>query len=286
MRNRLSLFIVLIIMAIAFSAPAFVFISNIGKNNFKKEIFENGVETVATVDSSSYGSSLTINDVEYYSIEYWFYDDNGNVHKGETGENYTYYDIQLMIQQRLIAIKYDPNTFKSVEMTYYDSGNISETANTLFIAVFGVVALALWVTVGFFIFKFVKIRILQSKGKTVNAMVTQVKGGVTVNHVHMFKVFYCYQDNMITKEGHSGYEYTHSQARAFENMKNIQILVYKNMSKIKTNPNEIIYEQSFENADSFDKNTSQKKFTHCQYCNSTVLEDETKCPNCGAQMNK
>ena len=133
---------------IAVFAAAFSFWAFANRVDYK-DILENGIETQAEVLKNTYYSSLEVNGVAYYTIDFEFVDENGHSHIGTTSETFTYYEISQLCERGVITIKYDPETFDAIEASYDPSQDSGKNIATTFAVIFCVVDALLW----FFVIK-------------------------------------------------------------------------------------------------------------------------------------
>ena len=142
-----------------------------------EDLFNTGVKTEAIVDEFSYRSNSKINDVSMYYIEYSFFDENGQSHKGKTSPSYTYSEIEEIIKNEKVEIIYDSNTFESIETSYDKQKDFDYRARVvgakMLFSVFGMVECFA------IIFAFVLIRVyfrfnVWKKGDLYNAHITKI----------------------------------------------------------------------------------------------------------------
>ena len=134
--ERKTIKIVIFIFAVVFLFPFFSIVNNINYHNKIKNILVYGVETQATVVENSL-KSLT---EDIYFFEYVFYDNLGNEHKQFTVSNYDFNTAKKQYDAGLITIKYDAETFDSVEIPYEFSAPVP-----LYDIFLSIIDISLWI---------------------------------------------------------------------------------------------------------------------------------------------
>ena len=269
----------LIIFAIFFAIPVIFLLTEVlghNSNNYEN-IIQYGIETDAHVISGSEHSSISVNEVSYYSIDYYFFDENMVMHTGRTSQSYTYYQINQMIEDEVIKIKYLPDTYESIEANYTSSKDKSKTTTTIFLAVFGMADLILWIAV----FNIGKNNMFEDKiskqGREFNAVVTGISSNLVVNGVRKYKVHYDWTNEMgenISDTTRSIYRF--NDATALEQAKNIQIKAIGRKSIITTDPKTLsIHDQSNNYYP-----TQENQVLICEYCGNRVNSNTHRCNNC------
>ncbi|MBE7075004.1 MAG: zinc ribbon domain-containing protein [Clostridiales bacterium] len=273
MKKNKSL-IIFVIIALFFLAPALAMVGSLKQHFTYKNILQNGQEAIATIIDGSMTSTITVNKVEYYSIGYIFYDEQGNQHSGRTSENYNYYDIKQIENNGVITIKYMSNTFESVEANY--SLGPALKVPIILCAVFFVVDLLLWGVVISNIVKIIKAKGIYKNGTEYTATFVSISSNLTVNGTPMYKVAYFWRDdNGQIIDGISGHDYTFYEANAFEQAGSFKIKAIGEQSVIVTKPSKLL-------ANNNTQIVSENSYYRCEYCNTLYNKDKTKCPSCGA----
>ena len=285
----------LMIFAIFFAIPVIVLAALTFSNNTDYDyLLENGIEAKGYIIENSAQSTTSVNDVSYYSIGYYFRDENLNEHEGRTSESYTYWEITHMEINGSIYIKYDPETYESIEATYNPSEDVGRNTMWIFFAVFGLVDAIMWVIV----IKVGRHNLLLAKvekeGKEYTANVTGISSNVTINNVPRFKVHYTWiGDSGTTMSGSSTSKYFRGEAEALEMAKTITIKAMGKDSVIMTTPDMCLHNH-YNNIEDGVANdlppqtppTPQKpQEVKCDYCGHYVSSSEKYCNNCGAQLN-
>ena len=289
-----------LIFAIAFAIPVVIvgvfFFQNIGYAN----IARNGIETTGYIIPDSYYSNLSINDVNYYHVKYYFYDQNGNECYGRTSDAYLYYDVLDLEEIGTIKIKYDPKSLDSIEATFDLFKDGSTIVFIIILAVFGTVDVVFWViSIKTFLNNLALIKV-EKYGTEYNAVVSHIHSNLKVNGVHKFKVYYSWTNEMgQTCSGASQSKYYFDQAKALEDIKNIRIRAIGNKSYIVTDPDTayVNYENStndhidysYENStqDIIEQNNGEviERQEYCDYCGEKVSSSDSFCPNCGVKRH-
>lgn len=274
MKNaKIFLFLFFLVFAVVFAMPMFFMITPILEIPEKKEILENGVTITADVVDGTQNSGITVNDVEYYSVQYQFVV-NDTYYYGKTTQRYTRAEANNL---KNVTIKYNPETFKSVEIDY-DAKTDPEIQTTLILIIIcGVFDIIFWIIEVVLIIQFIKLGIVSIKGKEYTAKFVAIKPGVVYNGTPMYRVAYSWVDVIgEVKEGESGDDYTLNEAHAFELAQEFKILAYGNISKISSKPSRMIFKKAKK------ENVTEENYYICPYCNSMLPSNTTKCTSCGA----
>ncbi len=274
MKNaKVFLFLFFLVFAVAFAMPVFFMISPILEIPEKNDILENGVTITAEVVDGTQSSSITVNDVAYYSVQYEFIVD-GTPHYGKTTQRYTRSEVNNL---KFVTIKYNPETFKSVEVDYQAKTDPEIKTSIMLIAICGVLDIIFWIVEIVLIIQFIKLGIVALKGKEYTAKFIAIKPGVVYNGTPMYSIAYSWVDVIgEVLEGESGDDYTLNEAHAFELAGQFKIMAYGNISKITSKPSKMLFKQAKE------ENVSVENYYVCPYCNSMLPADATKCTACGA----
>ncbi len=278
--NFLAIFAIFFaIPVIAFGALAF------GNSVNYKDILNNGIETQAEVLEHTYRSSLEVNGVPYYRIDFEFVDENGHSHIGTTSETFTYYEITQLCERGVITIKYDPRSFDAIEASYSPSEDTGKNAMLIFFFVFGGVDVLLWVAVVKTGINNIKNAKVAKSGKDYTATVTHINSNVSVNHVPKFKVHYTWVgENGATMSGSSSSIYSRYEAEALERAGNIQIKAEGKRSVIMTTP-DMCQHNHYDNISNSEANIQRQEQLKCDYCGHNITKQDEYCGNCGAQVN-
>ena len=134
-----------LIFAIAFAIPVAIISFFFAQNINYAYIAANGIKTTGYVIPDSYWSNLSINDVDYYHVEYYFYDEYGITYYGKTSDAYLYYEVLQLEDIGEISIKYDPNTFDSIESTFDLFKDGTTFIFIIFLVAFGIADIIFWV---------------------------------------------------------------------------------------------------------------------------------------------
>lgn len=279
----------MLIFAVCFAIPVVVLLCfTFADRTDYKSILENGVETTGYIVENSATSSTSINDVSYYSIKYYFKDENLNEHSGKTSESYTYYEVSQMEKKGTILIKYDPRTFDSIEANYDPSKDEGTNILWLFLVIFGIIDIVLWVVV----IKVGKHNLILAKvereGKEYSANVTGITTNLVVNGVHKYKVHYTWiGDSGLTMEGSSTSKYYYDEAAVLERAKSITIKAIGKNSVIMTTPDMCLNEHYNNYSDGIadDLTNSKPEELKCDYCGHHITKEDDYCSNCGAKVN-
>ncbi len=278
--NFLAIFAIFFaIPVIALGALAF------GNSVNYKDILNNGIETQAEVLEHTYRSSLEVNGVPYYRIDFEFVDENGHSHIGTTSETFTYYEITQLCERGVITIKYDPKTFDAIEASYNSSEDTGKNTMLIFFFVFGGVDVLLWVAVVKTGINNIKNAKIAKTGKDYTATVTHINSNVTVNHVPKFKVHYTWVgENGVTMSGSSSSIYSRYEAEALERAGNIQIKAEGKRSVIMTTP-DMCQHNHYDNISNSEANVQRQEQLKCDYCGHNISPKDEYCANCGARVN-
>lgn len=291
MKKGPKIWLFLLVFAAFFSLPS-IFMFGSFTSHFKYQgILANGVSTEATIIVGSYSSNVEVNDVDYYSIEFEFSDEDGQKHRGRTSPAFTYYEIKQLESAGTIIIKYDPNTFEAIEATYSLSAG-GNSGTIIIFSIFTVIDLILWGVTIAMIVKEIKKKKIAKDGHEYTAAFVSCAVGVTVNGVPHYYISYSWTDhNGNFREGKSGSDYTYREAKAFEMSQNFQIKATGDDSVIITSPAQLMHNISQTNPD-FQTNWSQQLANHsqpstpkkvqCRYCDCVYDSSLDRCPNCGA----
>lgn len=138
--------IFIMIFAAMLSIVVFVVYNTYDSSRYQT-ILKDGIETTAIVDISktTTGHPAIFMDKEYYSVYYYFEDNDGNIHTGETSNAYKLSEVAKITKDGTISIKYHPTTFDSIQVGYNKSNDIEYKAMILFFSIFLVVAIILWI---------------------------------------------------------------------------------------------------------------------------------------------
>ena len=274
MKNtKVFLFFFFLAFAICFAMPAVFLVEPLLEIPEKNAILESGVEIAAVVVPGSERSNIEVNGVAYYSVEYKFVVDNAE-HFGKTTQRYTYNEASRL---NILTIKYNPDTFKSVQVDYDFKTDAEVKTSFIILAICGVFDLIFWIIEIVLIIQFIKLGIVALKGKSYTAKFIAIKPGVIYNGTPMYSIAYTWMnDSGETLEGKSGDDYTLNEAHAFELAQEFKIMAYGNISKIASKPSKMIFKQAKE------ENVSVENYYVCPYCNSMLPTSTTKCTSCGA----
>lgn len=261
-------------------------IIDITSTNKNSPLLKNGTETVATVLPDTKELVVTINNVDYYSIEYYFYAEDGTKHYGETTDTYKSYQIEELIDKGTLLIKYDPKTFESIESSY-KLDNSKNNGQIIIVLIFGSVSALLWVLVfgvGMTNIKRLKLeKKVLLEGKEYIATVSDINTTLTINGVPRYKIIYSWigEDGRVVT-GKTECKYFYQEAIDIKNNKHIIIraigpnsVVYKlpEVDNPGTNLQEIL-----------DKSEQVNYF--CEYCGGAISKETKKCDSCGAKLKR
>lgn len=278
----------LFVFAAFFAIPVVVlFFVLFGNNVDYNYILKNGIKTEATPIEHSESTTTTVNGTEYYSIEYYFYDENNIKHYGETSESFTHVEIYQIIKRGSIVIKYDPMSFESIEADYDESKDTGKNVSIIFLVVFCVVEIVLWYFVVRKAMKNIREVKITNNGQEYTATVTHISTNLMVNGVQMYKVHYTWVgETGETISSASDSVYQIHQAEALERAKRITIKAIGKKSIIMTNPDMCVdrYYNNLENGISDDLE-KEKETLKCDYCGHEISSTDEYCGNCGARVN-
>lgn len=279
----------LLIFAGAFLIPSFILgLIFAGYVNTDK-IISDGIETDGYIISGSYYSDVEINEVPKYCIKYYFFDQYDIRHTGKTSTSYDYDEIMRLNNEDVIRIKYDPDTFKSIESSYDSNIDIAKFIISIFFVVFSGVDLILWIISFKTGFRSIRLYFIDKNGKEYNAKVTRISSFTRVNNSHRFCVYFTWVDeNGTTRESYSQSKYSYSDALAFKRMGAVTIKAKNNYAVIVTKPN--ARNNKYDN-DRYDYKGNQEyknngQLTDCRYCGNQVKTSEEYCKHCGAKIDK
>lgn len=274
-KNKLPFLIFLLIFAVAFSFPSIFLFSSIHDHKVAEQIAKDGTVTKAT--PIDYGTNLTVNDVPYYYITYEFEVD-GVTYYGQTSSKYKSDEYYFVFNAGYLEIAYNEN-FDSIEADYTLTTALK--TEIIMLSIFGIVDLGFWIAILVFVIKIIKHGILNLVGKSAEATFVSMKPGIIINNVPMYKVSYCWRNNIgEVCEDITGSDYTLTQARAFEIAGKFDILYHKNKSRIVSKPNKLFFQQ----AES--EHLTETDYFVCDYCGSMSKSTNTRCNSCGAPQSK
>ena len=274
MRKKSRMWLFFLIFAVAFMIPSIVCGVFLSKYFENKSIVSNGIETEAKVVKGSYSSSLTVNGVSYYSIQFEFYDEKGEIHFGKTSEAFTIAEVRHLEEFGYITIKYDSKTFKAIEASY----SIGEGDKLLFIlcGVFTPVDLGFWCAVICLLVKEIRIGKLEKNGEEYEATMLSYGSNLQVNNIPMYFVtYYWINDKGEHKEGKSRSVFTHHEVLMLEEAKTFKIKARGDLSVIVSTPAQL-------NTESNNKHYEKERINKCPYCGTRYKKDSYSCHKCGA----
>lgn len=283
-----------LLVAIVMLIPVIIVYST-GLNNTKdyEYILEHGIETEGYIIPDSYKHQGVYMNEDYYSISYYFYDEDFNKHVDETASYYSYNEIMELNYRESIKVRYDSETFDSVEAIYKTTGKKFKNSVLIIICILGVVDLIAWIfaiRLGLLGISLLKV---EKEGKEYSARVECIAGGLVVNGVPKCKVRYVWDDELGNiKKGWSRYVYTHKEGLALEKQFNIVIKAIGKRSFIVTKPDlSLLDNEPKENleipeiAKRYDKYVKKNKVIVCEYCgHKQKWSDDNTCKNCGARL--
>lgn len=279
----------MLLFAVFFAIPVIVLVALmfVDKPDYKN-ILENGIETTGYIIENSATSNTTVNGEPYYSIKYYFKDENFNEHSGKTSESYTYFEVLQMEKRGTILIKYNPENFESIEANYDPSEDVGNNLLWVFLAAFGIADLVMWVVT----IKVGKHNLILAKvereGKEYTANVTGISSNLVVNNVHKYKVHYTWLGDMgETINGSSTSKYYYDEAVALENAKTVTIKAIGKDSVIMTTPDMCLDNHYNNYSDGISNDLANVKPAElkCDYCGHIITKDDEYCGNCGARVN-
>ena len=276
-----------LIFAIAFAIPVAIISFFFAQNINYAYIAANGIETTGYVIPDSYWSNLSINDVDYYHVEYYFYDDYGITYYGKTSDAYLYYEVLQLEDIGEISIKYDPNTFDSIESTFDLFKDGTTLIFIIFLVAFGIADIIFWVISIKTIKNNIALINVEKSGTEYDAVVTHINTNLTVNGVEKFKVYYTWKNEMGQEfSGSSNSKYVYYQAKNLEDLKNIRIKAIGNKSYILTDPDSIHIDHNNPSQEQVEQNIDSVpvRQEYCDYCGEKVSSSDVYCPNCGAKL--
>lgn len=282
----------LMIFAVAFAIPVLILsIFIFSDNTDYDDLLKNGIETTGYVIENSATTTTTVNDVPYYSIKYYFRDENLNEHEGRTSESYTYWEITQMEKRGTIVIKYDPKTFDSIEANYDPSEDVGRNTLWIFFAIFGLADVIMWVFVVKAGIHNLLLAKVEKEGKEYSATVTGISSSLVVNGVPKYKVSYTWiGDGGVSISGSSTSQYLYGEAAALESAGTITIKAIGKDSVIITTPDMCLHNHynNIEDgvANDLPPQTPQKpQEVRCDYCGHYISKNDEYCGHCGAKVN-
>lgn len=269
------LWILFLIFALVFCIPSAFGLRGLFKHIENTKIVSNGVETEAIIIKNSANSNVTINHKKYYSIEYYFYDREGNKHFDKTSISFTSEEINKLESDGFITIKYNNKTFESIEASY--SFSLSNGLDVILFFIFGAIGLVFCIILAIIIIKRMKDKNVYSNGAEILATFVNSNSNLKINDKPMFYISYCwYSATGEYKEGKSKSVYTEREAKLFEEAKKFKIKAMGDMSVILSTPEQL-------KAQLYPNQHRIKDFEQeCRYCGSTYNKELNKCPKCGA----
>ena len=265
-----------------------------------KTMLENGIEVEARVIQNSMTSDVTMNNVEYYYVKFLYEDENGVVHNGKTSSKFTYSQALMLERHGNIRIKYNPETFASIEADYDFSQDKSAILFLILLVIFGIASVIAWI---FAIKKIIQNFKSEKVIKYVNeytATVISIACNLTVNNVQKYYVEYVWKNEsneQIRSKSPSIYNF--ATAREFKNMQTIKIKELNGVSSIVSEPNYEItnsvdiltnntngtnmFEPYFN--ENYHQNNTQPQVKTCPYCGGTIDSNENICQFCGSKLD-
>lgn len=281
-----TLYIFLAIFAVAFLIPVIFCIVEAFTSLSYKKIVNNGIETIAYVNTDNpMSSNLTVNEVKYYQINYYFEVD-GQVYYGSTSSNYTLSRANEILSNGSLKIKYirHKNTYKSIESNY--TSGPANTGRLISLISFGLIDAIIWCIFIIKTVKAIQCLVISKKGTIKEATFVSSASGVVYNNVPMYHINYVWtNDSGKTIEGSSADNYTKSEADLFEQIKVFAIKTIGNKSIVESKPFQL--SSTFKEKELSDRVEKEldNKFVECEYCHSTYDIKLSKCPTCGAPKN-
>lgn len=285
-KNEGLIFLAIIFLILAIVIPVSMYDRSIDYDY----IIQHGVETEATINPSSYDSNVSVNDIRYYNVEYCFYDSDGNSHIGRTSTSYNNFEIKEIIENETIMIKYDPETYESVESSYDRSRDQGRKSSNVFLFAFGGIDLIMWIIIIVNAINNISLKKVYDKGLEYDAEVTSISTHSIENNNSKYKVHYKWTDELGNSyTGSSSYKYLHYQAVDLHNKVNIKIKALGKKSFILTIPSLGRNENDNDRVKSpierrFEKYAS--KNNRCLRCGQNLKATDVNCPNCGELVTK
>lgn len=267
----------LFLFSIVLMVPCIILFSNFFGYFKYSAIISNGIETEAIVLNMEY-ANMEIKEEPIYIITYQFYDEQGEMHFGKTQPSFTGKEAMEFINNGYITIKYNPETFESVEASYtFFSGG--KNIIFIFFLVFTTVDLIIWGVLIYSIIKSKKNKRIEKDGKEYTATFISYDSNVTVNNVPMFHIIYTWENEYgEIKQEKTSSDYTLSEAMMFKHAKTFKIKAIGNEGVIVSVPTELTGQ--------IELNKLLEIQNKCQFCGGLYDKQLERCPSCGAVRNK
>ena len=264
--------VVLTILALIFS--------NVFFKHFKYEkILKTGIEVQAEIISDSYSSNLEVMETKYYKIEYIFVDENNIKHQGTTSESLTYADVLNLLESGYINIKYNPETFESIESSYHITSSIR--SQMIISGIIIVLDLAAWIIAIVCVILEIRKAIISNIGKEYKAVFISYDSFLNISDTQLYSISYTWKDEYgQIKNGKSKPFFTYHEANALKNAGTFDIKVIGKKSIITADFSKL----SIHNFETIKKKKSET-FT-CAYCCTVYDKILERCPSCGASQNE
>ena len=285
-RNEALIFLAIIFLILAIVIPVSMYDRSIDY----EYIIQYGVETEATINPSSYNSNVSVNDIRYYYVEYYFYDSDGNSHIGRTSSSYNYFEIKDIIENETIIIKYNPENYESIESSYDRSRDQGQKSSNIFLFAFGGIDIIIWIVIIVNAINNISLKKVYDKGLEYDAEVTGISTHSINKNNSKYKVHYKWTDELGNSYiGSSSYKYLHYQAMDLNNQRNIKIKALGKKSIILTRPSfecneNYIYREKSPIERKFEKNALKNNL--CLKCGQKLKTTDANCPKCGELVTK
>lgn len=241
-------------------------------------LLKDGVVTDAYIIEGSEKYQGGALDQEYYSIKYFFYDENGVKHFGETTNTYILEDIIKMTDNESLKIKFDPNTFESIESSYKYTIDTLKLTACIVLSVFDVI---LWVII---LYDFCLYKVhnkININGKEYTAEVLEMFSNLKVNGIDKYKIRLMWQDvkgKTIVSNTNSIYLY--NEALEITTARYVKIKAIGKYAIITSYSKDL---QSLNDKMNLSNNTNLTETdVRCVYCGYKYNSADKVCPNCGA----
>lgn len=259
-RHNFAFAFAIILMLIAILPT--IFVSTRQKHD-KDYLLENGIEVVAEI--TSYDSYIN-SGMEFIRIHYTYLDEEGNSHKG-TATDYMYLDVKKYLDENKIPIKYDPETFQSIEAFYAEID--------LSLIVFWIMTIGLWsATILLYIFgikkgcrNFKENEVFEKGSEYMAKVISMVHCG-DFGDTQRYKLKYTWVDeNEVEYIGYDTVTYPTEEGETLEKNRTVPIKAMGKYGFVRLGLN-------------LKSVKPYKKEHKCRYC-STKFNGE-QCPTCGS----
>ena len=281
------------VFAIIFTVvTTIIFVSD--RSNKYQNIARNGIQTTANIDyhrNSLSPSRTKYMGKSYYSVHYYFEDEDGFTHYGQTSVSFTRSEAVDIIEDGQITIKYNPATYESIQADYKKSNDARHKILIIFQIIFSAMTSLLWIAAIVVITKNIKspksVK-TEIKGEQYTATVVGIGTDITQNGIQRYYIDYTWTDQSGRNySNRTASDYSYEHAKLMEQTGQIKIIAKGRNSSIIENGIVSTYQKTrITPSKDFitpKKETNEPSKKNCQYCGFPLDKDSKKCPICGAK---